>query len=228
MPVVTFGMVHLLINFIKKHKNDDVLLFSFTYLLFFFYALLIRNKWEHYSILVAPILTISAARFLLNTCKTWQGDIVDYINRISWGITIISIVFVVAQTSFNAYPYYLSAQDRISRVVQNGEVVMGSQTHWFGLHENQYYSWQTIIYYQRLVPGSSFHDVMDEFQPDIFILDGHLNKYFTDEISNNSYVIYLHVPLQDVKSFFETQAQLVDVFESPIYGPIEIYRIDWE
>lgn len=228
MPVVTIGLVYLLINVIKKRKYDDVLLFILILMPVVFYALLIRNKFEHYSILVAPILTIGAARFLLKTWKTWQGDIVDYINRISWGLTIVSTIFIIILSSFNFYPYFLSAQDRISSVVQDSDVVMGPQTYWFGLHANQYYSWETIIYYQRLLPGSSFQDVMDEYQPDIFILDRYLFQFFTDEIDKNSYYFHLHVPLQDVISFFETQAQLVDAFENSIYGPIEIYRFNWD
>ena len=230
LPVVIFGIVDLIIGIFINHTKNDFLLFILTFSLVITYALWIRNKFAYYAIIAAPVLTIVASRFLINTWKTWRGHITDYANRVSWGLTIISIVFIGTKVIFNSYSHYRPVQDRISLSVHDGEVVMGSQTHWFGLHEHQYYSWETIIYYQRLIPGSSFSDVMVEFRPDVFILDGHmLSNYFTEEeFIKNTYRQNLHVPLRDVRRFLENQAQLVEFFESPIYGPIEIYKINWD
>ena len=182
LPVVILGVVDLIVSVFKRRTNDDFLLFILTFTLVITYALWIRNQQAYYAIIAAPVLTIVACRFLLNTWKIWRGDIVDYANRVSWGLVIVSIGYVVVQVFFNSYAYYRPVQDRISLSVHDGEVVMGPQTHWFGLYKHQYYSWETIIYYERLVPGSNFTDVMDEFRPDIFILDGFmLFNFFTEE-----------------------------------------------
>jgi hypothetical protein len=227
---VILGVVDLIIRVFKQHTNDDFLLFILTFTLIITYALWIRNQHLYYEIIVTPVLTVVACRFLLNTWKTWRGHMVDYANRVSWGLAIVSIGYVVVQVLFNSYAYYRPVQDRISLSVHDGEVVMGPQTHWFGLYKHQYYSWETIIYYERLIPGSNFTDVMDEFRPNIFILDGQMlfNFFTEDENVEDPYVQSLHVPIQDVRGFLKNQAQLVDSFESPIYGPIEIYRINWD
>ncbi len=230
LPVVILGVVDLIIRVFKQHTNDDFLLLILTFTLILTYALWIRNQHVYYEIIVAPVLTVVACRFLLNTWKTWRGHMVDYANRVSWGLAIVSIGYVVVMVFFNSYAYYRPVQDRISLSVHDGEVVMGPQTHWFGLYKHQYYSWETIIYYERLIPGSNFIDVMDEFRPNIFILDGQMlfNFFTEDENIEDPYVQSLHVPIQDVRGFLKNQAQLVDSFESPIYGPIEIYRINWD
>ena len=229
IPVLIFGVVDLLVSVIKKRSKDDSLLFILMVSLVVIYGVWIRHPNLYYEIIVTPVLTIVACRFLINTSKSWRGQLADYANRVSWGLAIISIGYILTQVLFSSYPNYRPIQERISRSVHDGDVVMGSQTHWFGLYKLQYYSWETIIYYERLVPGSDFTDVMLELRPDIFILDGHMLYFFIeDENSEDTYRQNLHVPIQDVRVFLQKQAQLVDSFETQIYGPIEVYRINWD
>jgi 4-amino-4-deoxy-L-arabinose transferase-like glycosyltransferase len=229
VPVLILGFVDLFIGVFKRRTKNDFLLFILTFSTVITYALWIRNQNTYYAILAAPMLTIVTCRFLLDTYKMWQGQILDYINRVSWGLAIVFFGYIIVQVFPNSYIYYRPVQERISQSVHDGEVVMGSQTHWFGLYQHQYYSWETIIYYERLIPGSNFVDVMFEFRPDIFILDGQMLNYFNEvENSENTYKQNLHVPIKDVSYFLEKHAQLVDSFESPIYGPILIYRINWD
>jgi 4-amino-4-deoxy-L-arabinose transferase-like glycosyltransferase len=237
LPIGIIAIGYEVALVIKKHRSSEMLLIILVLLLFFFYGLLIRTKLNYYAILIMPILVILIGRFLAKTWRNWQGSFLDYINRTSWGIvlTLSIYIIIVILTHPNAYKSFQLDKERISQSITNEDSLMGSQIYWFGFYDNLYYSWETIIYYQRLKPGSTFSDAMYEFQPDIFIVDEHLSTFMVDgtnpqhQPSNHTlYYQSLHLSAQDVQQFMHEQGKLMDTFTSQNYGKIEIYRIYWE
>lgn len=229
IPVLLMGLIHLFVSVINNPSNQDKILLALTLLLLLSYALWIKQKHAYYAIVTSPILSIIAGRYLIISWRQWKGQWNDYASRIAWGLTIVSFVYIITQMTFNANDYTKVAQERIASSISEEDKIMGSQIHWFGLYRNQYYSWETIIYFERLFPGKNFKDAMYEFQPDIFIFDGHMKIFITEEENlENSYKEHLFVPIYEVRQFMESEAQMVDSFYSPIFGPIEIYRIYWD
>lgn len=232
LPAAVFGLIYLLINAIKGRQDDDVSFCVLVFSLLGFCALLMRIKHSYYGIIVVPALILAAGNYLLKTFKPWppgKGNPVGYLNRIAWVLVLIAPLHMVLFVKPNSDQLYQPIKERIVQSIRPGDVIMGPQTYWFGLHEHQYYSWETIIYYQRYAQGSTFADVMNEFHPDIFILDGHTNYFINySENRNDLYSIYLHVPLQDVETFMTSNATRVDAFSTSLFGMIELYRINWD
>jgi hypothetical protein len=127
----------------------------------------------------------------------------------------------------NGWQQYQTAQSVINQTVQPDDSIMAVQTYWFGLHDHVYYSWEQLVFYQRYAPGSSLADALREFQPDLFIIDQHLDGFISDERTTSLYLQQLGLPRAEMEAFLNRYGTLVGQFDVEHYGPIRVYRIMW-
>jgi hypothetical protein len=143
---------------------------------------------------------------------------------------LLAATYVIASLTalrIDWQPVYRDAQSRINRVIEPHDSIMGSQTYWLGLHDHTYYSWEQLVYFQRYKPGSTLEDALREFEPDIFILDRHLDNFVFDGESRSVYLRSLKLPRQELETFLSSHAELIASFENEAYGQVRVFRIAW-
>ena len=143
------------------------------------------------------------------------------------GITIGGLILNQQEIGINRYETYEQAQAYVDGAVAPDDTVMGPQTYWFGLYEQDYYSWEALVYYQRMFPGSTLGDALEAFRPDVLIIDSQISGFITDDPGSALYSQHLRLPAAELYGFLEDSASLIGTREIETYGPIEIYRIDW-
>ena len=65
-----------------------------------------------------------------------------------------------------AFPQVLAA---VGRAVPAGALVMGAQTYWWAIPDHRYLSWEQLVYYRRVYPGTALADAFAALHPDVFI-----------------------------------------------------------
>lgn len=194
------------------------------------HTLLIRNKHFYYTILTSPALDLLLAAFLVQFARRpWRGRIGDYASRaLVWGACAGALALNLYPLQIDFYGVYQKTQARINEVVAPTDTVMGPQTYWLGLPDQTFYSWETLVFYQRYAPGSTLADALAEFRPDVFIVDGHLNSFIVDESDDSPYSQFLRLPRAELESFLTRHAVLLTEFDSGYYGEVRVYRILWK
>lgn len=226
LPLIIWAVIFLII----KHFNVYKSLIVFTGVLILAATVLIRSKFNYYAILITPFLDVLLAIFILKFIeKRWRGTFLDYLTTVTmWGLLIGTILLNISVMRINFLDNYISTQSNINKLVDPSDIVMASQVFWLGLYENQYYSWEEIIYYQRYAPNSTLYDALKEFNPDIFIIDGHLRYFIVESRSQeNVYSQELEIPKPELDAFLDSYAVLIGEFDAGYYGLVEIFRINW-
>jgi len=232
--VYLFGLLAVLIAIVRLYFNRGkatraLLVLALAMILS--HALLVRNKFFYYAILATPSIDLLLAAFLIEETRAVRGGL-----RRRWiGLAMAclalgaSVGLYVLPLRTDQYRVYLQAQSRINATIRPGDVMMGSQTYWFGLRDHTYYSWEQLVYYRRYAPGSSLEAAMAEFAPDVFVLDGHIREYLT-EGSEGEAALYsglLALSRPDLEQLLLRRGALVDEFDAGSYGRIQIYRMTW-
>lgn len=218
------------IVFAGSRKRNERVLSVLGLALFLSQALLIRNKFEYYAILVTPGLDLLLAAFLLRFVEA--GHTGQLAPRVAAVLTVLAILVssgvALLPLQWDGYQNYVQVQDRIDGDVHPADVIMASQTYWFGLYQHKYYSWEQLVYFQRASPGCGLRDAMAHFRPDIFIVDGHLQGFITDPGQSSSFYSGLLALLRpDLNGILAEHATLVDRFDGGGYGQVGIYRLSW-
>jgi len=210
-----------------KHRRFLVILVLLTLA----HALLIRNKFNYYAILISPIIGVSLAFFILRVFKRpLKGNGISIIARaFVLASMLISLLLNLRLVAPNQLINYDQVQNKLSQYILPDDTLMGSQTYWFGFHKNTYLSWENLVYYQRLFVGSDMEDAFRAFRPNILILDQHWNQFISDENLGDIYFQSLRLSRSEFDRFLvETNAVLLTTIDDEQYGPILLYRLRWE
>jgi 4-amino-4-deoxy-L-arabinose transferase-like glycosyltransferase len=213
----------------RTRANQLLLVLSLTLVLLF--TLIVRHKHGFYSILTTPVLDMLVAAFLLDFIrKPWRGQWTDYASRsLVWSLVIGALVFSWSAVLVDSWPQYQVTADRIKQSIRPGESIMADQVYWFSLQDHSYYSWDLLYLYQRYKPGSTVQDGLREFRPDIFIIDRHMSLSIADpDPQDEAYQQHWLLSRPELESFLSQRAQLLDAFDSSLYGNIRVYRINWK
>lgn len=194
------------------------------------HALLIRTKLDYYAILVSPVVDISLAFVLLRPFeKEARGRTVFFLGRASLiAGPLLSVVLNLRNVAWDLSTEFDRVQSELSQVIQPNDVVMGSQTYWFGLYEHPYFSWENLIYYQRKNKESDLEASFRAFRPDVLIVDQHWIEYISDERREEIYFESLRLSGSEFDRFLtQMDAELITTIEHDKYGPVLVYRLSW-
>lgn len=223
LVIISFGIA------VTRRNNPKISqLLIITTSLSLGFMFLIRNKLLYYSLLITPAFDIIVAAGILWLMKyEWKGKVLDYIRTIFlWGSIIGYLLLNSSVILIDRYKLYIQDQTLINEHITFRSSIIGPQTYWFGLYEHKYFSWEEILYYQRLNPGSSITDALTIIAPDYFILDGHLDYFITDN-PQNEIEHELNLPKSEFEEFLNNHGTLIQNINSSIYGKIRVYRLNW-
>ncbi len=184
-------------------------------------------KPARYAIYLTPVMMMMAAWFLLRFVRQpWRGGWRDYASRvIVWGACAGALALSAAQLQVNRYQDFQQTIGRIEAVVRPGERLIGSQTHWLGLYDHPYASWEVLFLYPR-VYGGTIGDAFAHYQGDILILDR--QTVVLDVVDPALPWYYYHIPRTELLAYLDRHAELLTEFESDSYGYVQVYRIRWQ
>ncbi len=224
-PLVLFALLAL----VRKGADDDVALIVLAVSVFFFQALLIRNRPLYYAILLTPAFDLLLGAYLADLLRWPQRrSIVGLGGRLlAVSLCVATIVMTLLPLSANGTQACREVEEKIRGVAKPGESIMAPQTYWFGLHDHPYRSWEMLIYYWRYKPQATLEDALREFHPDLFIVDGHLEFFISDDPGSSAYLRGLSLPRTELASFLGRHASLVDDFDGGPYGRVRVFRFDW-
>jgi uncharacterized membrane protein HdeD (DUF308 family) len=227
-----FGLVAILIgivrlSFLRSKPSRYLLVLGLGMIIS--HALLVRNKFFYYAILMTPAIDLLVAGFLVEEIRAARAR--HWGRRLGLGLSLlglgVSLVLYLLPLRTDQYQVYLGVQSRINAAVQPGDSIMGSQTYWFGLQGHTYYSWEQLVYYRRYLPGSPLEAAMEEFAPDVFVLDGHMREYLAEGNEGALYSGLLTLSRSDLNEILLRRGTLVDDFDGGGYGRIQVYRMQW-
>ena len=209
----------------KKHQQIGLI----VVVLFVAYILLFNNKIFYYSILISPALVIIASIYLITIQeRIINNSIGKLFYPLIWGLTIIVAILTLRVLTVDFWTHYNNVQSEINRHIQKNDLVMGNQLYWFGLYQNDYYSWEALIFYQRYDPESDLEEALLEFKPDILIIDQHISQFITDSDGTIAYQKALKLPETQTNSLLSKYGNLITEFDGGVYGLVRIYRFNWE
>jgi hypothetical protein len=216
----------------KRRSESDKTLLVLSGVLFVGATLLIRNKFAYYAILYTPTIGLMIAALMLYPLQQgWHRQLRSYVRPVLvWSLCFAGVLLTLYRVKLegNGWQQYQTAQGLINQTVQPDDSIMSVHTYWLGLHDHVYYSWEKLSLYQRYAPGSTLEEALREFQPDLFIIDQHLDGFISDERSNSLYLEHKGLPLAEMEAFLNRYGTLVGEFDVEHYGPIRVYRITWE
>lgn len=193
------------------------------------FTLLIKSRALYYGIYFTPTIDVAVAALIAGFFRQpWRGSLRDYVGRVFVGSACLGYAAInLLPLQHSQWEAYRRVQDRIVSVIHPGESIMSVQTYWLGLYDHPYYSWEQLIYYQRYALGSTLEVAFREFRPDVFIVDKHLDFFISDP-PDGSPPPYLWLPRSRLEAFLDRQAALIGEFDDEAYGPVWVYRIDWQ
>lgn len=194
------------------------------------HALLIRTKLAYYAILISPAIDISLAIFVLNLFKKRlsRRGIHAFGRALVVASLLVSPALNLGLAASNGSKDLDQVQSRLSREILPGDILMGSQTYWFGFYDNTYLSWENLIYYRRMHEAGDLEAAFRAFRPDILILDRHWREYISDEAAGEVYFESLRLPESEFDQFLAgMNAELLTTIDDNQFGPILLYRLHW-
>ena len=209
-------------------KYNGLLIITGTLLLT--HAFFIRTKFLYYAILITPLIDIVLAAYILQFIQQpWKGRIRGYIlHTFTWGLLIGSIALNLSVLKTDYGKIYSETQVKIDAYIQPEDTIMASQVYWLGLPENPYYSWEQLIYFLRYAPQSSLADGLQEFRPDILIVDYFFGNFILSPVQKtNLYTEQLSISWPELFAFLDQHAEQMTELDAEYYGPIQIYRFQW-
>ena len=111
---------------------------------------------------------------------------------------------------------------------------MGPPTYWLLLHEYRYFGWMQYIVYKTFDSKTSIENAFRELRPNFLILDADMRQYILPDQQSpprSGFQLYLwerRLPAQELDSFLLERGKLVDSFDTPAYGEIQIFSLDWD
>jgi 4-amino-4-deoxy-L-arabinose transferase-like glycosyltransferase len=217
------------VTLMRRHSEVDKTLLVLNTALIGGVTLLFRNKNAFYAILFTPAIDLMVGAFLLlNLQQPWYGRFRDYARyALILGICIVAILPIWPTLQIDSWKAYQQAQGYVNQFAQPDDSIMASQTFWLGLHEHDYYSWESLIHYQRYAPGSTLEDALQELRPDLLIIDRNLDVLISDEPGGSVYSEHLNLPRSEMEAFLGRNASLLGMLDVDHYGPIRVYRLAW-
>ncbi len=241
------AVVYLLI----RHSKTDRIILPLVFTLLVSFALLVHNKLDYYAVLITPALDILVCILPLAIMgvdqtpeKQSEVDTSDaskaFLHQTGhhlWrqialalvvGMMLGSMVRSLTPLKINHVSNFPVILGRIRQVVRPEETIMGTQTYWFGLYDHEFDSWEELIYYQRNNPSTTLDDAMRYYQPDIFIIDGHLDQFLIQSQERSILLQSLQLPREQFERILDEYGTLLmDFYEGQSFGRIRVYRFDW-
>jgi hypothetical protein len=227
--VLAVPLVLAVILIAKRRSPADRVLLALTAALVAGFVLLIRNKGGYYFILLTPAFDLMLGVLLIESQRQLsQRRLSAYLSWIMIvGILVGGLLLNQREVIDDHYQVYRLAQSYVDQAVEPLDSVMGSQIYWFGLYDHEYYSWEALVYYQRLFSGSTLTDALEAFRPDILVIDAQISRFVSDVPGETLYEQHLRLPRRELEAFLRGRASLIAEHDVAIYGPIRVYRIDW-
>jgi 4-amino-4-deoxy-L-arabinose transferase-like glycosyltransferase len=226
LPLVVAAVVVLL----RRRSAADRKLLTLSTALILAFTALVRNKLGYYALLVSPSLDLLVAALvweLLQGCNS-SSRWARRSTAVALGLVTASVAMSVTPMLKDPTSEYGATLDRVRQAIAPESSVLGTQTYWFAMPDKTYFSWQQLVYYQRSAPGSSLEDAFRALHPDVLIIDPHIEWFVAGDKSQlPNYRQFLTLPKAELERFLDRQAELVTTVETPTFGRIRIYRIDW-
>jgi 4-amino-4-deoxy-L-arabinose transferase-like glycosyltransferase len=196
-------------------------------------ALLISQKHGHYAIFFTPAFDLVTAFVLLR--QPWREPLGPRRERLLLlGIAVLLAAHLgssLADMQPDRSVSYARVQARINALVEPGDVLIGTQTYWFGLPDHTYYSWESLIYYRRRVPQAGLEEALRALAPapDVLVIDGHIEEYLSDDASGGTaYWQGLRLSRRELEELLARRARLLADFHDEVYGRVRVYRFEWD
>jgi len=226
LPLIIWRGMRIKNNDIEKNKK--ILVISAALIISM--VLLINNRNYYYLILISPMVDVLLASLLIYIVPIKKTSNNHNLISIILSITLIFFHLLIPMNYLSRQNYQCtldSVSDKLQAVIINREKIIGPQTYWFKFYDHEYYSWEQLVYYRRYKPGSNLNYAFREIQPDILIIDGHLQRYIYNELTYNAYQDSLHLPEGELKIFLTENSDLISDFQNDCYGNIQVYRFNW-
>ncbi|MCI0604646.1 glycosyltransferase [bacterium] len=224
LPLAVIAIPFLLLQ--RKKKNQ--ILLTLLLGLPFAHSILLQHKLSYYAILFSPVLELSVAVFLVQiTRHPWRVNLLKDVGKVGvYFLVLCGIIYSLLPLRYDWSQDYSAVAAQLKQRIRPNETVMGTQTWWFALPKNDWYSWETLHYFQRYQTAMSLEDAFLEFQPDIFIVDGHLAS-FVKQGRPGSYAEQLGLPPAELNAILKKYGRLRAEFDGGYYGPIRIFELHW-
>ncbi len=224
VALLTAGGLALMLT--RRGDSDRKALITLG-ILFFAASGLLQAKAPHYAILVTPFCAILVSVLLVWAMQVrWKERAAALALRsVLAALLITSLVQEVNSARQDPIPDYDTALQHIRTFVPPDAVIIGPQTYWFARPESRYLSWDQIYYYRRHSPGASIEEAMSALQPDVFITDGWVEIFLTDDAALLSQPDGTYLSLSEMRAYLDRNATLLDKLETATFGTIRIYRI---
>jgi 4-amino-4-deoxy-L-arabinose transferase-like glycosyltransferase len=239
IPLIVLGAVALW----RSRAASDRRLLGVTVVVLLTYLVLIRNKNPWYAVMATPAGDLLAAIALERLSRLPLSQVARHLPFVDWRpacswwrtartaaiVGLVALVAVPTMTRATGDPLddYQVTLDRIRQVVRPGSSAVGPATYWFGLTDERYVSWEQMVYYRRYAPGSSVGDSLRALGADYFITDPYIEKFFRDTPRTSVNAQQLLLPKSELDSFLAERASLADVIDTPTYGKVRVYQLDW-
>ena len=213
----------------RRSPSDKILLVLFAVLVVAF-ALVVRNKSIQYAILVSPVAGLLIAAYIdMLLGAGWRTSRTVFVQiALAAGLVIASVAMIIPALTPGPTQEYQASLTLVRNAVPQGASVIGSQTYWFALPNQPYYSWEQLVFYRRINAGATIADAFRYMHPDYFVRDGWTDIFVTDDPaalseSNDTTVL----PKSELESFLNSHAQLVASQNTDTFGSVRVYKIDW-
>ena len=192
-------------------------------------VLLFRNGFYYYAILLTPALDLIIAAALLQLGRRPWRSRWDTLHRaLAWGVCAAFVILTLSRLQQDQYALYAAAQQRVEQTVRPGDTILAPHVFWLDLYDHPYHTWEELVWYRRIVPGSTVTEAMREYRPDLVVMDAGWANFVADEPGESLLEQSLWLPRAELDAFLRDHATQVDHFDSVVYGPLSIYRISWE
>ena len=193
------------------------------------YAALVRNQIYYYAVLVSPAVDLVLASLLARL--SWRPSAVSGWARwraaIIFGLLLLWALDSQGPLRHDTRNDYVATLQQLEEVIDPNDLIIGSQTYWFGRPNQPYLSWQQLVYYQRYLPGATLEAAFQPFRPDVLMLDEQTQQFINDDRQIGSYFRALGVPRADLAAVLAARARLVGDIETPTIGEGQVYRFAW-
>ncbi len=121
-----------------------------------------------------------------------------------------------------------NANALVKKEYTSSSVVMGSQLYWFDFSGKRFYSWEFLPYYRRFHPGASIEDALNNFKPDMIVIDYPTYLHILDEEKHGYPRLQYPNFRQEMFDTLISKSTKYDVVSTKYYGPIFIFHFDWK
>ncbi len=226
IPLIIWAVIVLA----RRRSRADQTILVLTGAMLTAFPLLTRIQIFSYAILFSPLLDTLLAAFLLwfvqRPYRRRAGDVLRH--GLVWGLCAGALLLNLSPLRIDLGAVHQAAQRRVAQSVQAGDTIMASQVYWFGLYDHPYYSWEELVFYRDYAPGSALEDALEEFRPDVLVMDRYLGAVLADpQQTGDAYFEAFRLSRAEMEDFLARRARLVDEFDGGYYGHIRVYRIEW-